>query len=45
MTAWGIFFDSPLTFADGVRIQNEIHKARLADRIPDPSFSSNIAPR
>ena len=35
MTAWGIFFDSPLAFADGVRIQNEIHKARLADRIPD----------
>ena len=35
MTAWGVFFDSPLPFADGVRIQNEIHKARLADRIPD----------
>lgn len=35
MTAWGIFFDSPLAFADGVHIQNEIHKARHADRIPD----------
>jgi lipoyl(octanoyl) transferase len=35
MTAWGIFFDSPISFADGVRIQNEIHRARLADRIPD----------
>jgi lipoate-protein ligase B len=35
MTAWGIFFDSPLAFADGVRIQNEIHKARIAERIPD----------
>ena len=35
MTAWGVFFDSPLAFADGVRIQHEIHKARLADRIPD----------
>ena len=35
MTAWGIVFDSPLAFADGVRIQDEIHKARLADRIPD----------
>lgn len=35
MSAWGIFFDSPLAFADGVRIQNEIHTARLADRIPD----------
>lgn len=35
MTAWGILFDSPLAFADGVRIQNEIHKVRLANRIPD----------
>ncbi len=35
MTAWCVYFDSPLSFADGVRIQNEIHKARLADRIPD----------
>ena len=35
MTAWCVFFDSPLSFADGVRIQNEIHEARLADRIPD----------
>jgi lipoyl(octanoyl) transferase len=35
MTAWGIFFDSPLTFADGVRIQEQLHAARLAGRIPD----------
>jgi lipoate-protein ligase B len=35
MTAWCVSFDSPLSFADGVRIQNGIHKARIAERIPD----------
>jgi lipoyl(octanoyl) transferase len=35
MTAWGIFFDSPLAFAVGVRIQEQLHAARLESRIPD----------
>ncbi len=35
MTAWCVFFKSPLSYADGVRIQEQIHKLRSADRIPD----------
>jgi lipoyl(octanoyl) transferase len=35
MTAWGVYFDFPLSFADGARIQDKIHEARLAGRIPD----------
>ena len=35
MTAWGVYFDSPLSFADGMGIQHEIHKARFAGHIPD----------
>ena len=35
MTAWGIFFDSPLAFADGVRIQEQLHQARVAGKISD----------
>ena len=35
MTAWGVFFDSPLSFAAGVRIQERIHQDRAAEKIPD----------
>jgi len=35
VTSWGLYFDSPLAFADGVRIQEQLHEARAAGGIPD----------
>lgn len=35
MISWGIFFDTPLSFADGVHIQEQLHQARVAGKIPD----------
>lgn len=33
--ARAIFFDEPVPYADGLRIQEALHQARLEDRIPD----------
>lgn len=33
--ARAIFFDEPVPYADGLRIQHALHQARLEDRIPD----------
>ncbi|MCX7006464.1 MAG: lipoyl(octanoyl) transferase LipB, partial [Kiritimatiellaeota bacterium] len=35
MKAWAVFFDAPLPYATGVRIQERLYAARLADAIPD----------
>lgn len=35
MKAWGVFFSEPVSYADGLRIQQSIHAARLQDEIPD----------
>jgi lipoate-protein ligase B len=35
MHASAIFLDTPVRYADGVRLQEHLHRARLADRIPD----------
>lgn len=35
MKAWAVFLDAPLPYADGVRIQERLHTARLTDAIPD----------
>ena len=33
--AWAVFFAEPVAYADGLRIQQALHAARVADRIPD----------
>jgi lipoic acid synthetase/lipoyl(octanoyl) transferase len=35
VSARGIFFDKPVPYAEGVRIQEQLHAERLDDRIPD----------
>lgn len=35
MKTWAVCFDAPLPYARGVQIQERLHTARLADRIPD----------
>ena len=35
MNTWAVFFDAPLPYVRGVQIQERLHAARLADRIPD----------
>jgi len=35
MTAWAICFEHPLTYADGVRLQESLVAARIAGEIPD----------
>jgi lipoyl(octanoyl) transferase len=35
MKAWAVFLDAPLPYAAGVAVQERLHAARLADRIPD----------
>ena len=35
MTAWAITIDTPLPYADGVRLQTALVNARIADAIPD----------
>lgn len=35
MTAWAVYFDSPLPFVEGVRIQEALAGARGAGQIPD----------
>jgi lipoate-protein ligase B len=35
MTAQALYFDHPVRYADGVRIQEALHAARLRDEIPD----------
>lgn len=35
MKAWAVFFDAPIPYAHGVRMQERLHAARLGDAIPD----------
>lgn len=35
MAAWALYFDTPLPFADGVRLQESLARARAANAIPD----------
>ncbi len=35
MKTWAVFLDAPLPYAEGVRLQERLHAARLAEQIPD----------
>ena len=35
MQAWGVYFNSPVSFADGLHIQEQLVRARQAEAIPD----------
>ena len=43
-TAQAFFFDRPVTYADGVRLQEKLHAQRLADEIPDTVLFLEHAP-
>lgn len=44
MNAWAVYFDSPMPFAEGVRLQERLHDARARDRIPDTVLFLEHAP-